>query len=79
MITFNEIGLLKKAVIGILDFKEVGIDAIKETETNSIYLHTDLGVIRLSDHHNKLSADKCLVSIVVPVNSNYVERLFELL
>jgi hypothetical protein len=61
--------VLKEYKLNVINIKETET----ETETDSIYISIKKGVIRLSNHHNKLSADKCEVSITFPIKLEYIK------
>lgn len=66
----------------IPEIKEIGlaIDRVKETTSDqSIYIYTNEGVIRISDHHNQKSFDKCVVSITTPVKKEVAIKMIRLL
>lgn len=58
----------------------LNIDRVKETTSEqSIYIYTNEGVIRISDHHNQKSFDKCIVSITVPIKKEVAIKMIRLL
>ena len=76
----NNITILKEILIPKIKGVGLKIDRIKETTSDqSIYIYTNKGVIRISDHHNQKSFEKCIVSIVVPVKSEIAIKMIQLL
>jgi hypothetical protein len=54
------------------------IERVKESE-QSIYIYTNKGIIRISDHHNQKSFDNCITSILIPVKSTIAIKMITLL
>lgn len=80
IIMIESIKELKELLIP--EIKGIGlvIDRVKKTSSNqSIYIYTNKGTIRISDHHNKISFDKCLVSITTPVQKEVAIKMIKLL
>lgn len=70
----------KNIVLKELSKKKWEVKRIKETTSEqSIYIYTKEGVIRISSHHNKLSAEKCLCSIVLPSSEQIAKKMIKFL
>lgn len=66
----NTVLMLKMFVVDQLQRLSIAIDNIvASTTTDSVYIYTRLGMIRLSDHSSKT---KFALKIMVPTHENYV-------
>ncbi|PIE50762.1 MAG: hypothetical protein CSA38_02000 [Flavobacteriales bacterium] len=55
---------------------KIHVERIKKTVSgSSAYFYTSKGCIRLSDHHNKHSFDKCICAITIPTTKIIVEKI----
>ncbi|KYG76409.1 hypothetical protein [Roseivirga spongicola] len=71
---------VRDLVIPVIQEIGLTIDRTKQTTSDqSIYIYTNEGVVRISDHHNQNSFDKCIVSITVPVKKEVAIKMIRLL
>lgn len=56
----------------------ISIDHTKQTTSqSSYYIYTEVGVIRISDHHNEKSFKKCVTGMTVPIKKKVAIKIIE--
>lgn len=77
-IIINSISEVKEVVVAELYILGILINRIKDSD-HSIYIYTDIGIIRISDHHNQKSFENCISSILVPIEREMTIKMINLL